>query len=128
MTTVKELVIAAKAGIENLTPAEAAAEIDEGDVLLLDVREPEETARGIIPSAILVPRGTLEFAADPRSPAHVQALDPGLRVIVYSSDGARSALAAAIRSSSATATWPTSRAASSAGSPSPGRRWRRIPG
>lgn len=96
MTTVKELVIAAKAGIENLTPAEAAAEIDEGDALLLDVREPEETARGIIPSAILVPRGTLEFAADPRSRGHVPALDPGLRVIVYSSDGARSALAAAV--------------------------------
>lgn len=51
MSRLRELVTAAKAGIENLTPAEAAGEIDESGVLLVDVREPAETTGGIIPTA-----------------------------------------------------------------------------
>jgi rhodanese-related sulfurtransferase len=51
-------------------------------VLLLDVREPAETARGIIPSALLVARGKLEFAADPTGPDHAPELDPARRAEV----------------------------------------------
>ena len=95
MTNVKELVTAAKAGVENLTPAEVAAEVDDGDVLLVDVREPGETANGIIPTAVLAPRGMLEFFADATSPNHLAAFDPCRRLIVYSAAGSRSALATA---------------------------------
>lgn len=94
MTSVKELITAARAGIENLTPAEVAAEVDEGDVLLVDVREPSETMNGFIPTAVFAPRGMLEFYADATSPHHMAVFDPGLRVIVYSATGSRSALAA----------------------------------
>ena len=63
--------------------------------MLVDVREPTETAAGTIPGAVLAPRGMLEFHADPASPYHLAALTPDRRVIVYCKSGARSALAAA---------------------------------
>ena len=40
-----------------------------------------------------VPRGLLEFAADPASPRHKPELDPARRVIVYCRSGTRAALA-----------------------------------
>jgi rhodanese-related sulfurtransferase len=94
MTGVKEMVTAAKAGIENLAPADVAAELERADALLVDVREPGETAHGVIPGAVLVPRGMLEFHADGASPYHLDGFDPGRRVILYCAAGSRSALAA----------------------------------
>jgi rhodanese-related sulfurtransferase len=94
MTGVTEMVTAAKAGIENLAPADVAAELERADVLLVDVREPGETAHGVIPGAVLVPRGMLEFHADGASPYHLDGFDPGRRVILYCAAGSRSALAA----------------------------------
>src|SRR5690606_15699460 len=61
MATAMEQVAAAKAGIENLTPADVAAEIERDDVLLVDLREPTETAQEIIAGALTAPRGMLEF-------------------------------------------------------------------
>lgn len=94
MTGVKEMVTAAKAGIENLAPADVAVELDNADVLLVDVREPGETAHGVIPGAVLVPRGMLEFHAGGTTPTHLDGFDQGRRVILYSGAGSRSALAA----------------------------------
>jgi rhodanese-related sulfurtransferase len=88
------MVIAAKAVVENLTPAQVADELATGAVLLVDVREPDETAKGMIPGAVGAPRGMLEFHADPGSPYHIEAFDPERRVIVYCAAGSRSALAA----------------------------------
>lgn len=68
---VRGMVISARAGIENLAPVDVAAELDRPGVLLVDVREPGETARGVIPGAVLVPRGTLEFHADPTTASHL---------------------------------------------------------
>lgn len=93
MTGIREIVIAARAGIENLEPADLAAELDRLGVLLVDVREPAETAYGAIPGAVLVPRGLLEFHADSGNPQHVDGFVPGRRVVVYCSTGSRSALA-----------------------------------
>lgn len=95
MSRLRELVIAAEAGIENLTVAEVAQEIGNGDVLLVDVREPDETRAGIIPGAVVCPRGLLEFRADPAGRQRTPHWRPGRRVIVYSGSGSRSALAAA---------------------------------
>jgi rhodanese-related sulfurtransferase len=91
---VEEMVIAAKAGIENLAAADAAAELEYADALLVDVREPGETARGVIPGAVLVPRGMLEFRADSATAYHLGGFDPGRGVILYCATGSRSALAA----------------------------------
>ncbi len=94
MGTVKDMVVAAKAGIENLTPDDLVEELGRGDVLLVDLREPAETADGVIPGAVLAPRGMLEFYADPTTSYHLEGFDPGRRVVVYCAAGSRSALGA----------------------------------
>jgi rhodanese-related sulfurtransferase len=95
MTGVKEMVTAAKAGVENLSPSEVADELDERDVLLVDLREPNETVDGIIPGAIVAPRGMLEFYADSATPYYREGFDRDRRMILYCAAGSRSALGAA---------------------------------
>lgn len=89
-----ELVSEAKQRIENLTPDDVERELSEG-AIVVDLRESEELAGGRIPGAVHVPRGMLEFRADPASPYHLDSLDPSKRVILHCAAGARSALAAA---------------------------------
>jgi rhodanese-related sulfurtransferase len=91
--TVAELLVEANAQIENVSPIDASVEAASGQAVLLDVREPVEWEHHIAGS-VQVPRGLLEFAADPASPRHVAGLDPARRVIVYCRSGARAALAA----------------------------------
>lgn len=93
MATAAEQVSAARAEIENLSADAVAAEIENGAVLV-DLREADEVAAGMIPSAIHIPRGMLEFRADPTSPYHDDRLDPSKRVVVHCASGGRSALAA----------------------------------
>ena len=93
--TSAELVADAKQRVENLTPAQAAAELGRGDAVLIDLREPGERAEnGAIPGAVHAPRGMLEFYADPTSKYHKPEFDPGKRVILHCASGGRSALAA----------------------------------
>jgi rhodanese-related sulfurtransferase len=94
MTGVNDMITAAKARIENLSPSDVAAELDRGEAVLVDVREPTETAQGVIGGALLAPRGMLEFHADPATPYHLDALTTAHRVILYCAAGSRSALAA----------------------------------
>lgn len=93
MATAMEMVTAAKAVIENLAPADVLAELERGDVLVVDVREPAEMADGVLPGAVHAPRGMLEFHADAATPYHIAGFDPARRVILYCAAGARSALA-----------------------------------
>lgn len=90
-----ELVAAAKAKVENLGPDAVEAELASGDAVLVDLREGEELASGRIPGSVHIPRGMLEFRADPTSPYHQAPLDPDARVILHCASGGRSALAAA---------------------------------
>ncbi|MEO6123271.1 MAG: rhodanese-like domain-containing protein [Ilumatobacteraceae bacterium] len=82
----------AQAVVENLRPAELAAELFDSDVVLVDVREPDELSSGTIVGAISVPRGVVEFIADPDGPARSAHFHPGCRVVVFCDTGARSAL------------------------------------
>ena len=82
----------ARAVAENLRPAELAAELHDGNVVLVDVREPDELGTGTIGGSISVPRGVVEFVADPDGPGHRAGLDPRRRVVVFCDTGARSAL------------------------------------
>jgi rhodanese-related sulfurtransferase len=91
--TVTELVAQAMAQIENVSPKAAAAEVTAGKAVFLDVREPVEWEHHI-GGAVQVPRGILEFVADPTSPRHNAELNPAGRVIVYCRSGHRAALAA----------------------------------
>lgn len=93
--TAKEMVGEAKARIQNLTPQEVAAERERGDVLIVDLRDGEERRQhGTVPGAVHVPRGMLEFRADPTSPYHNEAFSPDKRVILHCASGGRSALGA----------------------------------
>jgi rhodanese-related sulfurtransferase len=93
--TAAHLVAEAKAHVAGLTPEEAAAELGGGEALLVDIRETEERAEhGVIGGAIHVPRGMLEFSADPTTAYYRPEFDPGRRTILCCSSGARSALAA----------------------------------
>jgi rhodanese-related sulfurtransferase len=94
--TAADLVARANASVERLSPEEVAVELTAGGVLLVDVREPAElTEQGRIPGSVWVPRGLLEFRADPTHPRHHVGFEPTRRVIVHCADGERSALAAA---------------------------------
>ena len=92
--TAAQMVGTAKARVATVTPADAREEITRGDAVVLDVREPIEWEEHIA-GAVQVPRGILEFQADPTSPAHNPALQPDRRVIVVCRSGTRATLAAA---------------------------------
>ncbi len=96
MATVAEMVAEAKKRVENLSVDETARELEGGDALLVDIREPAERAQaGAIPGAVEAPRGMLEFWADPASPYHRDEFQPDRRIILHCASGGRSALAAA---------------------------------
>lgn len=93
--TAADLVAQAKAQIENLDPAAVEDEIQNGDAVLVDIRDAaEREENGSIPGAVHIPRGMLEFRADTTSPYHQPPLDPDRRVILHCASGGRSALAA----------------------------------
>lgn len=97
MTTksAKDLVAAANAEVETLSAEEAVKRLGSPDTVFVDVRESEEVAKtGRIAGAIHVPRGFLEFQADPASPTHKAELGGGRRLVLYCASGNRSALAA----------------------------------
>jgi rhodanese-related sulfurtransferase len=85
-----DLVTEAKAQVENLDVEQVAAELEGGDVQVVDLREGEElAATGRIPGAVHIPRGLLEFKA-------AEAIDPSKRVILHCAVGGRSALGAVV--------------------------------
>lgn len=93
--TAADLVAEAKGRIENLTPDAVDDELQNGDAVLVDIRDaPELEQNGRIPGAVHIPRGMLEFRADTTSPYHQPPLDPSRRVILHCASGGRSALAA----------------------------------
>lgn len=95
--SVSQLIAEARQQIENLSPAEVVAEIATGQILLLDIREVGELLQsGVIPGALMAPRGLLEFYADASSPYYWEAFAPQRRVILYCASGERSALATAV--------------------------------
>ena len=59
-----------------------------GDFKLIDVREPDEVARGGIDGAVALPRGQLEHKIDTIT------TDKGAPIVCYCGGGGRSALAA----------------------------------
>jgi rhodanese-related sulfurtransferase len=86
--TFQDFVAEARQRIQEVSPAEAEADRKKNPgATFLDVREPDETIRGRVPGAVLVPRGTLEMRGPQALP------DPSARVYVYCAGGFRSALA-----------------------------------
>jgi rhodanese-related sulfurtransferase len=93
-TSVTQLVQAANAVVPRIAAAQAQELIAKGGALVVDVREASEVQQsGKVSGAVHVPRGLLEFAADPQSPAHDPRFETGKPVIVYCAGGGRAALA-----------------------------------
>ncbi len=90
----KALLAEANAAVETVPVAEVLRLQSAGDTVLVDVREGSEYAEGHLPGALSVPRGLLEFIADPEAPIHNPALSSGKRLVLYCGSGGRSALAA----------------------------------
>ena len=89
MKTAHDLVMAAKARIQEITQEDAEQAIREADVLL-DVREADEFAAGHLPGAIHASRGMLEFKLS-NSP---QLSSRDLKIVLYCKTSGRAALAA----------------------------------
>ena len=87
---------AQKANIENLSVDQLKSEMaDNADLLLLlDIRELQERVDlGTIPGAKHVPRGMLEFWADPASPYYRDYFTEDSRIVTFCAGGGRSVLA-----------------------------------
>jgi len=92
--SVKELLAAANASVPAISPQDAKALIERGQVLVVDVRDGLELqGTGKVQGAKHVSRGMLEFKADPDSAYYDSAFDREKAVIVYCASGGRSALA-----------------------------------
>ena len=91
--TMQSMLAAAQAKVPQIDIVEARARY--GRALFVDVRDRHEVAAGHVPGALHVPRGHLEFMADPTSPGHPSQLAADAELVVYCAAGGRSALAAA---------------------------------
>ncbi|SEH78624.1 Rhodanese-related sulfurtransferase [Mycolicibacterium rutilum] len=90
--TAKDLVAAANEVVPKISHDEARDLIAKG-ALVVDVRDgPELEQSGKVAGAVHVPRGMLEFRADPESPYHDANFAKDKPVIVYCASGGRSAL------------------------------------
>jgi rhodanese-related sulfurtransferase len=93
--TIDEMLAAARARLDRLSPHRAVQEVRDG-ALLVDIRPAaQRAAEGEIPGALAVERNVLEWRFDPASAARLPQAGYGLRVIVFCSEGYTSSLAAA---------------------------------
>lgn len=88
MASFDELLAAARAGVAEIDPVSLARMLDDDDVVLLDVREPDEVANGLIEGALKIPRGVLETTVGTLVP------DRSASVVAYCASGVRSVFAA----------------------------------
>ena len=84
---------AANAVVPRVTPAQAQELIDAGNAVVVDVRDAAEVEQsGKVAGAVHIPRGMVEFRADPESPYYEQSLAKDKAVILYCAGGGRAAL------------------------------------
>jgi rhodanese-related sulfurtransferase len=91
--SVKQMMEAATAAVPRITPAQAQQMIAAGNTLVVDVRDAMEVQQsGRVAGAVHVPRGLLEFRADPESATHDKAFARDKTIILYCASGGRAAL------------------------------------
>jgi rhodanese-related sulfurtransferase len=84
----QKLVAEAKKHITEISPQDAAANLNSGDAIVVDVRDKDEWDEGHIPGATHMSRGTIELEVEERIS------DPDTMIICHCGGGGRSALAA----------------------------------
>lgn len=88
MSSFRELLADAKSKIQEVDTQTAASRIEAGQVVVLDVREPDEYEQGALPNVVHIARGHLEAQVE------TKIVDKSVDVIVYCAGGVRSAFAA----------------------------------
>jgi sulfur-carrier protein adenylyltransferase/sulfurtransferase len=88
MSTFRELLADAKSKIQEIDTQTAATKIDASQVVVLDVREPDEYEQGALPNVVHIARGHLEAQVE------TKIVDKSVEIIVYCAGGVRSAFAA----------------------------------
>ena len=88
--TKDDLLAAARASVNPVAADQAQALLEQGGVVVLDVREPAEFDMGHLPGGINVPRGLLEFMVG----NHPALSSPQATILLYCKNGGRSTLAA----------------------------------
>jgi rhodanese-related sulfurtransferase len=93
---IDELLTTARQGLDRIEAAQAAAELEEG-ALLVDTRPADQRAEdGEIPGATVIDRNVLEWRLDPASPSRIAAAcGYDIRAIVICNEGYSSSLVAA---------------------------------
>jgi rhodanese-related sulfurtransferase len=90
--SVKDLVAAANAVVPTISAEEARQKISDG-ALVVDVRDAAEVEQsGKVAGAVHIPRGMVEFRADPDTPYFDKNFAKDRPVIVYCAAGGRAAL------------------------------------
>ncbi len=90
--TVQQMLAAAEAVVPRISADEAKGLVGRADVVFLDVREPGEVAAsGKVPGALTIPRGLVEFRADPTSASHDANFDRAKTIIPNPTDQNRCA-------------------------------------
>lgn len=88
-----DLVNAANALVPRVTGEQARQMVANGAVLL-DIRDTAELAdTGKAAGSLHIPRGSLEFKADPASPSYEPKLQPDTPIVLHCAAGGRAALA-----------------------------------
>lgn len=87
MSSFRELLETVRAEIKEVDPQDAAALVD-GGATLLDVREPDEVAQGVIPGSVRIVRGNLEVLVESKIG------NKSTPIVVMCAGGTRSAFAA----------------------------------
>jgi rhodanese-related sulfurtransferase len=91
---VAALLAQSRTGVDRVRPADLAAEVAAG-ALVVDVRPVEQRQRdGELPGALVIDRNVLEWRLDPTSPYRIDEADAARRVIVVCNEGYASSLAA----------------------------------
>ncbi|GAC1333512.1 MAG: hypothetical protein NVSMB17_14010 [Candidatus Dormibacteria bacterium] len=89
MATFRDLLAQAKSEIKSASPEAVRAQLQQPEPpMLIDVREPDEVLQGVIPGAVVIPRGFLEMRVEDRVPKR------DTPVVLYCSATVRSAMAA----------------------------------
>ena len=82
------------ASVESIDAEDAAALIDGGEAVVIDVREPAEImVTGKVPGSLNIPLAEFLAKADPGSPDHEPTLQLDKAVILYCASGKRSQFA-----------------------------------
>src|ERR1700758_1407522 len=92
---IKAMIDEANAEIETISATDAIKIANDGNVVIVDIRDPREIERdGRIPGAFSCTRGMLEFWIDPASPYAKPIFQEDKKFVFHCAGGLRSALAA----------------------------------